>query len=369
MKAPSARLERRRLAVVPARAVALAALLSASGTLASACTHQDQVGGAAVGVVGQGVINDPSNKSLRFDILRFGLDRFCEEMMARGTPLKLHDDDPVMGRFYADSCQSQILDTQNRNSLVVQFGGRGYAWTNLTGRIGFRTRGLVELSPDFRLKDDALYVYFRAEKVEASEFSLSLVESPTATTALRASGVSPEQVGRSIVDSQLSRGFTVIRYDEEGLTDFELGLLPLGTRPFRPYTVVSSAKVTLGNGRTEVQPHQQDFIGRFDVTDDDQALTLTMKLDGAHAVDVAILPARNVPQVLDRYLSVPGPAQLTTPPNFQAQLGSTAPFKADVKLPEGQYFLVIDHSNAVGVTAPGASAAKVDYLVQRGDAP
>jgi hypothetical protein len=327
------------------------------------------MGGAALGIVGQGVINDPANKSLRFDILRFGLERFCEEMMARGAPLKLHDDDPVMGRFYADSCQSQILDAQNRNTLVVQFGGRGFAWTNLTGRIGFHTRGLVELSPDFRLKDDTLYVYFRTDKVDASEFAMTLVESPTATTALRASGISPEEVGRSIVNAQLSRGFTVIRYDNEGLTDFELGLVPVGTRPFRPYTVVSSDKVTLGNGRTEVQPNQQDYIGRFDVTSDDEALTLTMKLDGAAAVDVAILPARNVPQMLDQYLSVPGPAPLSTQPNFLAQLGNTAPLKAEVPLPEGQYFLVIDHSNAIGTTPAGTSAAKVDYLVQRGDAP
>jgi hypothetical protein len=349
---------------------ALGSALLVSALLAPACTHEDQMGGAALGVVGQGVINDPANKSLRFDILRFGLEKFCEEMMARGAPLKLHDDDPVMGRFYADSCQSQVLDAQNRNTLVVQFGGRGYAWTNLTGRIGFRTRGLVELSPDFRLKDDTLYVYFRTDKVDASEFALTLVESPTATAALQASGVSPEQVGRSLVDAQLRRGFTVIRYDEEGLTDFELGLVPVGTRPFRPFTVVQSSKSTLGNGRTEVQANQQDFIGRFDVTDDDQALSLTMKLDGAAAVDVAILPARNMPQVLDQFLSVPGPAPLSTQPNYVAQLTSSALLKAEVPLPEGQYFLVIDHSTALGTAAPtGTSAAKVDYLVQRGDAP
>ncbi len=334
------------------------------------CSHQSQMGGGALGIVGQGVINDPANKSLRFDILRFGLEQFCSEMMSRGAPIKLHDDDPVMGRFYAESCQSQTLDEQNRNALVVQFGGRGYAWTNLTGRIAFRTHGLVELAPDFRLEGDALYVYFRTERVEASEFTLTLVESPTATAALQASGVSPEQVGRSIVDAQLRRGFTVIRYDKEGLTDFELGLVPAGTKPFRPFTVVSSEKTTLGNGRTEIHPGQQDFIGRFDVPDEDQALTLTLKLDGAAAVDLAILPARNGPAMLDQYLAVAGPAPLSVHPSFAAQVGSMAPFKAEVPLPPGQYFLVIDHSAAFGVSAPvGTSAAKVDYLVQLGDAP
>lgn len=344
--------------------------LAASGLAFGGCASQEQFGGSAVGVVGKGVVNNPSNKSLRFDILRFGLDRFCAEMMERGTPLKLHDDQPVMGRFFAEGCQSQVFDDDQRNTFVVQFSGRGYAWTNLTGRIGFRTRGLVELAPDFRLHDEAMYVYFRAQKVDASDFELLLTEATATTQAARAAGVDANRVGRAIVDGQLRRGFTVIRFDQDGHMDFELGLVPPGEVPFRPYTVISSSRMTLNNGRTEVYQEQQDFIGRFKVTDSDQALTLTMKLDGAPAVDVAVMHARNVGPMLDRYLTAPGAAQLSAHPVFSTQLAAGAPLKVDVPLPEGEYFLLIDNSSAVGTTAPASSsAAKVDYLVQLGDAP
>lgn len=344
---------------------------AAAGILAAlGCASQDQLGSSAVGIVGQGVVNDPANKSLRFDILRFGLDRFCEEMMQQGAPLKLHDDQPVMGRFFAEGCQSQVFDDARRNTLIVQFSGRGYAWTNLTGRIGFRTRGLVELAPDFRLHEDAMYVYFRAQKVETSHFELLLTESTATTTAARATGVDADRVGRSVVDGQLRRGFTVIRYDQDGHMDFELGLVPPGERPFRPYTVVSSPRATLSNGRTEVYQEQQDFIGRFRVDGSGRALTLTLKLDGAPAVDVALLHARNVGPMLDRYMTSPGAVPAAAHPNFSAQLTAQAPLKAEIPLAEGEYFLLIDNSSVVGTTTPAtSSAAKVDYLVQLGDAP
>ena len=87
-------------------------------------------------------------------------------------------------------------------------------------------------------------------------------------------------------------------------------------------------------------------------------------------LDLAILPARNVPAMLDQYLAAAGPAPLPVHPSFAAQVSSAAPFKAEVPLPPGQYFLVIDHSTAFGTSAPvGTSAAKVDYLVQLGDTP
>jgi hypothetical protein len=40
------------------------------------------------------------NKSLRFDMLKFGLDSFCHEMLKGGAPLKMADDEPVIGRFF-----------------------------------------------------------------------------------------------------------------------------------------------------------------------------------------------------------------------------------------------------------------------------
>src|SRR5262245_19528683 len=118
------------------------------------CPSRESMGTRTVAVLGAGVVNNPGNKSLRFDMLKYGLERFCEEMRRGNAPLRLRDDEPVIGRFFADSCQSQVVDDEQRKSFVVQYQGRGYAWTNLTGRIGFTVQGLVEYAPDFQLHGD-----------------------------------------------------------------------------------------------------------------------------------------------------------------------------------------------------------------------
>lgn len=130
-----------KLALLPCLALAALPL--------SACGSRESMGDGSLRVLGAGVVNDPANKSLRFDMLKFGLDRFCEEMLKTGAALKLSDDQPVVGRFFAESCQSQVLDEEARKSFVVQYTGKGYAWTNVTGKLGFTSRGLVEYAPDF----------------------------------------------------------------------------------------------------------------------------------------------------------------------------------------------------------------------------
>src|SRR5882724_8279834 len=144
---------------------------------APGCASNDSLGSHAVTVLGAGVMNDPANKSLRFDILKFGLDSFCGEMLKGGAPLKFGDDEPVVGRFFADSCESQVQDDDTHKSFVVQYTGRGYAWTNVTHRIGFTSRGVVEYASDFQLNDGAMYVYFRPRLIDGADFQTTLVES------------------------------------------------------------------------------------------------------------------------------------------------------------------------------------------------
>jgi hypothetical protein len=84
------------------------------------CPSRESVGTSSMAVLGAGVVNDPENRSLRFDMLKFGLESFCAEMLKGGAPLKLADDQPVAGRFFAQSCQSQILDEETRKSFIVQ---------------------------------------------------------------------------------------------------------------------------------------------------------------------------------------------------------------------------------------------------------
>lgn len=336
------------------------------------CPNKESLGLSAMSVLGPGVINDPKNKSLRFDILKFGLGEFCREMQQRGAPLKLRDGDPVLGRFFADGCNTQIIDEDERKSLVVQYTGKGYGWTNLTGRLGFQSAGLVEYEPDFQLQGGAMYVYFRPKNVASASFQTLLVESAVARTGIAITGVNPDQLGRDIVDSQLKRGFTVIRKSSNGETDFGMGVVPPGSTPFRPFYVESEDKVTLDDDRTEVHANQQDMVGGFTVANDGQALTLTMKVDGAPAVDVFLLTKDAGDQVVAGYVKTPGPSLLPGPPLFSDTVAAGTVWKRQVPVPKGSYYLFVDNSAALGNAAPPViagddRAATVDYVVEAGD--
>lgn len=339
------------------------------GLLLCGCPNKETV---AFAVVADGVINDPANKSLRFDLLKFGLDQFCFEMTNRGAPLKLGDEMPTAGRFFAASCQHQILDTEGRKSLVVQYSGTGYGWTNVSGRIGFEASGLIEYAPDFQVHDDAMYIYFRPQEVDASTFKTLMVESSAAKTGLSMTGIDPDEVGTRLVRGQLRRGFTVIRYNARGETDFGMGLIPKGRVPEKPYLVETTNRTNLVNDTTEVHSGQQDYIGSFEVTEDDPVLFLTAKLDGTPAVDMALVPKAGSVQMLDQYVKTPGAATMLMPPVLQEALVQGTPWQRSIKLAQGSYVLVIDHSDRLGTSAPPArpadSPAHVSFLVQRGEA-
>ena len=256
----------------------------ALGVLAFGCGNPESLGVSALSVVSPGVINDPANKSLRFDVLEFGLSRFCTEMLRRGAPIKLSDHEPVLGRFFADGCQTQVIDQADRQSVVVRYSGKGYAWTNLTERLGFASTGLIEYAADFQQHGDDMYIYFRPRSVGAASFQTLLVESNLAQVGISLAGTNVEAIGHDIITRQLQRGFTVIRHAPRGDVEFSTGLVPLGQRPFRPFQVVNTDKLTLDNDRTEVHGGQQDFIGGVTVPEDSR-LYLTLSVDGARAVE------------------------------------------------------------------------------------
>src|ERR1700689_3997889 len=81
-----------------------------------------------------GPINDPSNRTLRRNIMSFGLSQFCEQMTSRSAPLKLAPDAPVIGRFFPQHCQQQVLDN---GDLWAQFDGMRYAFTSLSRKVTF----------------------------------------------------------------------------------------------------------------------------------------------------------------------------------------------------------------------------------------
>lgn len=336
----------------------------------SACGNQEALGVSAVSVVSSGVINDPSNKSLRFDLLEFGLTRFCVEMRRRGAPIKLSDHEPVLGRFFAEGCHAQVIDQADRQSIVVSFSGKGYAWTNLTERLGFSSTGLIEYAADFQRHDESMYIYFRPRSVGEATFQTTLIESALAQVGLGLSGVDAEAIGKDILARQLQRGFTVIRHSARGEVDFSTGLVPVGQRPFRPFQVINSDKLTLDNDRTELHGGQQDFIGGVYIDEDDRRLSLMLSVDGAPAVDVFVVPERDAQTMVQAYVTQRGGAHLPAAPLLEAELrASPEPLRLDLNLPQGHYFLLLDYSSSMGrsTPAPGQQAAKVDYLIQVGD--
>ncbi|HVU04573.1 MAG TPA: hypothetical protein VHE30_22600 [Polyangiaceae bacterium] len=356
-----------------ARAARLVLILTAV-LLATGCPSREKMGIGAMGILGPGVINDPKNKSLRFDLLKFGLDQFCKEMKERGAPLKLRDGEPVLGRFFAETCSSQVIDEENRKSFIVQYTGRGYGWTNVTQRLGFTSSGLVEYAPDFQLQDGAMYIYFRPQNVASAAFQTLVVESALARGGIALTGANPDQIGRDIVEGQLRRGFTVIRKGATGETDFGMGYIPAGKTPFRPFIVESEDKIVLDDDRTEVHGNQQDFVGGLVVPNDDQALYLTVQVDGAPAVDVFLVRKEDGDGVIDRYVRTPGPTLLAAPPLLDDTVAAGTAWKRAVPVPKGTYYLVVDNSPALGRSAPPQilgddRAARVDYVVTLGDRP
>jgi hypothetical protein len=331
------------------------------------CRIGADTGKGAATIIGRGVVNNPSNKSLRFDMLKFGMGEFCAELMLRGAPLRLSDGQPVIGRYFAETCNTKSIDTLEKSSVVVQFGGHGFAWTAATGRLGFRVQGLLELAPDFRIREEAMYVYFRPIQVDTSDFELLMTENTLAQAAVNLAGVSEKELGQSIINAQLGRGFTAIRYDADGHTDFALGVVDEGARPFRPFTVRVSPRRTDANGRTEIFSGQQDFLGKIRVKKGD-AITLTLRVEGTEGVDFSLISEKAGRPYLDQYIRSAGTQPMQVVPSFQATALSGAPTRAQVRVPSGDYYLVLDHSNAWGAVTPGENSlpARVDYLLQTG---
>ena len=109
----------------------------------SGCSSCMQSAGQASFGIMPGVVNDPANRTLRRSILRYGLDEFCTALTHRGAPLKLRDEDPVIGRFFARTCNYQELAS---GDVFIQFSGLGYVWTNVSLRLGFEASGAIQKS-------------------------------------------------------------------------------------------------------------------------------------------------------------------------------------------------------------------------------
>jgi hypothetical protein len=349
-------------------------LLVASTLLAGACSGLAQTTGPQALAIMPGVINRTDNKSLRFALLKYGLDTFCQEMTKRGAPLKLSDDQPSIGRFFPQRCDTRLVDDETGRSFLVQFLGWGYAWTNVTRRLGFDAAGVIEYDPDFLLDEGSMYLYFRTKHITATSFQAGMIENAAANAAL---AIAPagfaERFGRQVVAEELTRGFTVIRRPD-GSVDFGLGIIEKGKAPFHPYQIKGDSKMVLANERIEVHGGQREFLGPFEVDSQGKALFFTVGVDGAEAVDLLVVPK----DAGDQWLSIYVHQAATTPPQYAPLMSDVAPaampYRKALPVAKGRYYLVVDNTPTAGRVAPPANlfddrAALVNYAVQLGEAP
>lgn len=320
-----------------------------------------------------GVFNDPANRTLRRELLAFGTDSLCKELLARSIPLKLNVDDPTLGRFFPRQCNVETLETTG--DLYVQFGGSGYGWTNLTKRVGFNASAAVQYEQDFKLDGSTMYVYFRPAAVTAKKFEQVMVEGgalPSGPVGSFLPGGSAQgfvnQVGEGMLLYALGQGFTVIR-ESDGEVTFSLGVVPVGERPLAPFDPSSGDRDLAMNERIEIHQNQRDYAGPIDVPDSGMAVYVTALVEGARDVDVMIYPRATGDVWIQQYLSAPAPApapagalmsETITDVTFgvpsTGPLAPAQPYRRRIPLPKGSYYVVLDNTNSAGNTAPASAA-------------
>ena len=316
-----------------------------------------------------GTINDPSNRTLRREILSYGIGQFCTELMKHSAPLKLADDQPAIGRFFPSSCDAKKLPD---GDLQVTLGGDGYAWTNLSKKVTFDMTGTIEYDQDFQLDGSTMYAYFRTKTISKSDFKSRAIENPIANLVNSLTPIG-DNFGKQLLASELQKGFTVIR-QKDGNADFGLGVIDVGKVPLKPWNVHGSSRITYENTRSEVHQNQRDFVGPIWVEDGGRALYVTATLDGVDAADVIVLGKADGEASVSAYVANAAAGPLTGTPLFSDVIQNGAQWSKTIPLPKGVYYLVWDNTATAGRVAPPVSllddrAATLTYVIQIGDAP
>ncbi|HEY3236953.1 MAG TPA: hypothetical protein VGJ84_19700, partial [Polyangiaceae bacterium] len=143
----------------------------------------------------------------------FGAQRMCPEMLKRGAPLKLTPDGNTVGRFFPNRCGHQVDDASQ--TVTIRFGGTGFAWTPIAGRVGFAADAAVEYRMDFYMAEDANYIWAKTNRIlEGPTFSIGSIENKLVDWATHTPvGYMANTFGTQIVSSQISQGFTVVHTD------------------------------------------------------------------------------------------------------------------------------------------------------------
>src|SRR6185295_15355329 len=167
-----------------------------------------------------------------------------------------------VGRFFPSNCQVQVDDA--RKAIVMNVAGTGYVFMSYTRRIGFSVSMGVEYLPDFKLDDDATYVWGKFSRfIVQPNLQILGVENPVINLASQTPfGSVAGIIGNGLVASEIGKGFTVVR-QEDG-DDFTLGHLDPPAKPARQFKS-GDDHVVLGSDLTEVHGQARDFLGPFEV--------------------------------------------------------------------------------------------------------
>jgi hypothetical protein len=227
----------------------------------------------------------------------------------------------------------------------------------------------VEFRPDFRLEEDATYVWGRYNRVlSPPDLRLLGVENPVVSLATQTPlGDLATVLGRGVVESELSKGFTVVRLEDGD--DFTLGILMPPERPKRAFRG-GSDRAVLASDVTEVHAASRDYLGPFEVAQANAALYMRLRVTGAPIdyvlVDRATGDAWRQPYQAAQPLGPP-PGQPIA--YGQASAGETT---RAFPVPPGSYYFVIENRAAaqtglLGVSMPFEPRADVMYSAEIGD--
>lgn len=298
----------------------------------------------------------------------FGASKICPELNTQGLPLRLQEGGPAVGRFFSTTCNVDVRgDTQ---TVVVNFSGRGYAFMPVAKRVTFDASASVEYRPDFYLGDEDIYVWGKVNRVVAPpNFQTRSVENALAGFA---AGTLGNTFGNQIVAGELTKGFTVLQNWDTDTKTFTMGVINPPAKPRTPYDVSEDEVYTFANETIEVSHNQRDYLGPFEVVDDDQMIGMRMFLQGP-AVDVLVVNKPTGDAWRNAYIegNVNAP-----PPGPIVAGGPLAPNRESrptFRVPPGVYYVVVDNTAAVGQVSPpptnllnpvGGPVARISYAAQ-----
>lgn len=299
----------------------------------------------------------------------FGASKVCPEMLSKGMPLDLPAfGEGSVGRFFPNGCSARIDD--ERKAMVVAVSGTGYVNVPVARRVGFGITTTIEYLPDFRMEEDALYVWGRFGRfVVPPEVRVLGAENALVNLATQTPlGSVATVIGNGMAESEIAKGFTVVRQDDGDA--FALGHLDPPNKPRRELPA-GKDRVVLASHVSAIRGGSRDYLGPFTVEDDDASLYLAARV--AEAPVTFTVVSRAVGEAWRRGYEQGGPLGPPPGPVVGQGMLSTSTSTYAFAAPKGAYYIVLENANAaplaplgVPLPTPGETVAHVTYNVELG---